>query len=140
MQNKESHDKQRLSSYKLKPYTFPSGNIIQLQGFENHIIDYLLSIGINEHDITQSVPSIKYSFDGIERIHFPDLFIKSSSLIIEVKSSYTLALDKLKNIAKFKAARSKMLNYKIFMWCRNTREIIIFDNEDQLLQFTHFES
>jgi hypothetical protein len=80
-----------------KPYILPSGNIIQIQGYENHAIDELLSMGYSESDLLlENRPTVKYfwpSDDGYgdNKWHYyhPDIIIPAENRIIEVKSGWT---------------------------------------------------
>ncbi len=82
--------------FQSKPYTFPSGRIVYLQGYEHQVLTELLNSGIHEKDIRCSageVPSFKY-FDPIAqrvRRYFPDFFLPRLNWIIEVKSRWTFS-------------------------------------------------
>lgn len=53
--------------------------------------------------------TIKYMFNGKEKIYFPDYYIKDFNLLVEIKSSYIFNLNREKNIKKREA--SIMYNY-----------------------------
>jgi hypothetical protein len=55
-------------------------------------------------------PSIKYFFEGKNKVYYPDFYIPSLNLIIEIKSSWTIKLDK-EIIEKEKATISNGFNY-----------------------------
>ncbi len=110
------------SSFKRKPYTMPSGNIINLMGYEPYCMDYLLGIRKSplykgdiqtEDEITSEIEPIPYEDDmGRSRIYHPD--IKYKDVIIEVKSIYTLNKEIKKNICKFKFA-SKIYDLQVWI-------------------------
>jgi len=47
-----------------------------------------------------------YTFEGKHRRYYPDIFIPSENLIIEVKSLYTATQDVDRNNAKWEATKS----------------------------------
>ena len=109
MQNAEIRAKQLESNYLRKLYTFPSGRIIYLQGYEPFCLDELLKEGYIETqiytDTNDKMPEIWYYFDDKPSRYFPDIFIAEKNLIIEVKSTYTYELNKEKNLAKAQACK-----------------------------------
>lgn len=84
--------KSKKNSYLNKEYILPSGRIIQLRGHEPKAMDELLKI-YNEKDIlTQNdlMPIISYiKPNGRKAKYFPDIYIPTDNLIIEVKSLWT---------------------------------------------------
>jgi hypothetical protein len=105
--------------YKFKEMVLPSGKIIKYQGYENYVIQYLLDSGINENDLELeriNVPVISYQFDGKTRRYYPDIFIKSKNMLIEVKSTYTFDREVEKNLAKHKASKDVGFLHKIIIW------------------------
>jgi len=89
--------KQQKSSYSFKPFMFLSGNVDWVQGYEPEILRELV-YHFEEDDIivgVENVPEIWYTTDdGEKHRYYPDIFIKSRNMIIEVKSTYTLRLEK----------------------------------------------
>ena len=116
----------------------PSGKIINYQGYENFALDELLQL-FNENDIENeryTVPIIKYIKNNKEHNYFPDIFIKSKNLIIEVKSEwtykdklkFTLVLYKLQliqNILKALAVRKSGYNFEFWIYNNKKIKIII---------------
>jgi hypothetical protein len=62
-----------------------------------------------------NAPSIKYMFDNKIKIYFPDFFIPSLNLIIEIKSLYYFNRFKDKCIAKEKATITNGFNYLLII-------------------------
>lgn len=118
MQNKELMNRQQIAAFKRKDYVFPSGITWSIQGDEGNIITYLLSNGYSEEQLTQDAPVIDYKFAGRRRKHFPDLYIPSENLIIEVKSPFTFEREKNKNEAKISAAIAAGYEYHFYIWNR----------------------
>ena len=110
---------QTQTRYKFKEKTLPSGKIIYYQGYEGYVIDYILLSGISEDDLENEkykVPVISYEFEGKKRKYFPDIFIKSKNLLVEVKSTYTYTKDADKNLAKHWASKKQGYNHTIIIW------------------------
>jgi hypothetical protein len=117
MQNPEILSKALKTGYSTKEYKFPSGKIVEVQGYEPFALDLLMSQRIDECDIIvgcENVPVINYN-DGICRRYFPDIYIKSSNTVIEVKSMYTYNRDLDRNIEKFTAA-SRDYDFKLWIF------------------------
>ena len=74
------------------------GKTFNVQGYEDRAIRYIVEeMGIDvKHIITGAgVPHFMYSHKGKIKRYFPDIFIPSENLIIEVKSTYTLGIKNL---------------------------------------------
>lgn len=114
------------SSFVAKIYTFPSGKLIQVQGYEPQALDLLLE-QYNEEDIiagdATKIPVISYSFKSKHRKYFPDIYIPSDDMLIEVKSDYTYEKDLEKNLAKQQACLDAGYNFK-FIIMNNKGDII----------------
>lgn len=109
MQNPEIFERCMKAGFKYKEFEFPSGRISPCQGYEHFALEYLLSRGIQEVDIFVGKEmgfQIPYFFQGQNRLYYPDIFIKSENLIVEVKSRYTLEKEMEKNKAKMEACVS----------------------------------
>lgn len=108
-----------------KPYITPSGKSIWTQGFEWKALNILFST-YAEDDIKvhSDVPAIWYLQDK-RRIHFPDIFVQSKNLIIEVKSGYTFRAMLSKNIAKMQAAIEAGFNYAFWIFEKSETPKII---------------
>ena len=105
--------------YKYKSFITTNGRTIWYQGYEKYIIEYLFDAGIVEADLLNDryqVPVISYTFENKNRKYFPDIFIKSKNMLIEVKSSYTFDKEIQKNLAKQKAAKEAGYHHIIIIW------------------------
>jgi hypothetical protein len=91
-QNAEIHEKKIKTGYRTKKFTFPSGKVVSVQGYEDTALQELLKI-YHENDIiteTTKIPSITYiGTDNKNHVYFPDIYIPKDNLLIEVKSEYT---------------------------------------------------
>jgi len=108
--------------YKKKEYRLPSGKMIFLQGNEGLALDILLKLHGEDDIITDAVQmetyigKIKYfTEDGIEHRYYPDIFIKSLSMIIEVKSLYTYNYAKEINELKKLACINKGFSFNFMI-------------------------
>jgi hypothetical protein len=84
------------NSLKFKEYTFPSGKIVKIQGYENIALDILLK-EYKEQDILTNrsdMLKISYWYNKKNRIYFPDIYIPNQNKIIEVKSNRFLIQNK----------------------------------------------
>lgn len=115
------------NSYMTKQYTFPSGKIINYQGYENFAFDELINLEkISEDDILtnrQDVPEIWYKDKtGKLRRHFVDIYIKSQNRCIEVKSTWTNQ-EKNNVFEKKHSAINLGYNYEIWIFDRNGNKL-----------------
>lgn len=114
--------KQQRKLYSKKSYTFPSGKIFNIMGYENLCINELLK-EYKEEDIevrTGYIPIIKYvNINGNNSVYYPDIYIKNFDILIEVKSDYTFK-DKENTLLKMKAA-SKL--YNVQLWIFSDRDV-----------------
>lgn len=119
--NPEYAKKCLLNGRKYKKYKMPSGKTVKIQGYENFALDLLLK-KYNEDDIFISfemfkiIPYISYNFKNKSHRYYPDIFIKSTNTIIEVKSNWTFELHKDMNIAKKQACISEGYNFEFLIF------------------------
>jgi len=125
LQNPKIHDKHLKSCYKTKKYTMPSGKIINVQGYEPWVLDKLLNhnkerednIITGKHEISEILGDFKYINDNNAISHyFPDIYLKSSDKIIEVKSQYTYSINIEENIKKKKSVIAKGLTFEFWIF------------------------
>ena len=82
-------------TYCHKKYVLPSGKIINLQGYEPQFLDYIFKNNIlKEDEIIPHPNSIMYYKNHKKHFYYPDFYIPKWNLIIEIKSTWTLKLDK----------------------------------------------
>jgi Zn-dependent M32 family carboxypeptidase len=121
---KESHANGTFDTFmearmKWKEYTLPSGKIIRVQGYEDKALNTLLQSYDEEEIVTQRklIPAIwYYTLDGVRHRYYPDIFIPKDNLIIEVKSKFTMSMQKEKNMLKEQATKNAGYDFK-FMIC-----------------------
>lgn len=118
----EALRKSMKSSRSFKEYKFPSGKIVDVQGYEPLCIDILLG-DYNESDISVGssgdVPIIEYiDTSGSKRKHYPDIYIKRENRIIEVKSIWTKTITK-NLMEKYYSAKEKGFEYEIWVFDGN---------------------
>jgi hypothetical protein len=124
MQVPEILEKNQKSAYKFKPYTLPSGKVIQIQGYENFALDILLQTYV-EDDLTMGsclVPKIMYEYKDKTKRYYTDIYILKDNLIIEVKSTYTMKKELEKNLAKRKGCVEQ--GYKFKFWIFSKKQLI----------------
>lgn len=118
-------DKASNASKTFKEYTFNSGEVRKIQGYENLALDEITKI-YKEHDIItnrRDMPEIVYKLQhNLENNkivfknhrYYPDIYIKSQNKIIEVKSAWTYQFNTVKIIHKALATRK--LGYDFEFW------------------------
>jgi hypothetical protein len=125
-QNSEISEKASKNSYHLKEYTFPSGKTIQIQGYENYMLDELLQKeNILEDNIITSrseVPEIWY-LDANDKKHryYVDVFIPSQNRMIECKSTWTMKKGIEKGNIYLKQKACKDAGYSCEIWVYNSK-------------------
>jgi hypothetical protein len=125
LQNAELFDKMVKSSFSLKEYILPSGEVCMVQGYEPYALRDILVKDIDDKHIqeddiktgSKNVPFLEYyTDDGTYHKYFPDIYIPSLNMIIEIKSTYTLLLDYEKNLAKFTAGFSSEYIFEVWIY------------------------
>lgn len=110
-------------AYLLKKYIFPSGKIINIQGYENYGLDMLINKEkINEDDIITKrtkVPKLCYSYNNTQHRHFVDIYIKSQRRCVEIKSTWTFQKNKDKVFLKQKSAIDSGYKYDIWVFSKD---------------------
>jgi hypothetical protein len=114
--------------YNKKDYILPSGNKIQIQGFENFALDFLIKDQkFGESDIVvgcKNVPEIWYNDEtGKKHRHYVDIFLPSKNKCIEVKSAWTA--EKKKDSIFLKQNAAKKLGYNYEIWVYNSKGLIV---------------
>lgn len=96
--------------YKKKIFALGKREVVVL-GYEHYALSYLLSKGVRKTSIQAGlhnikIPVIKYKHRAKLRRYYPDIYVKCTNTLIEVKSTYTLGLkdryvyERLRNKAK----------------------------------------
>ena len=125
MQNAEYSEMVSKNSYHSKEYTFPSGKSIQIQGYENYMLDELLQKeNILEENIITSriqVPTIWYlDSGGKKHRYYVDAFIPSQNRMIECKSTWTMKKGIEKDNIYLKQQACKDSGYSCEIWVYNS--------------------
>ena len=125
MQSDILFEKYKVAGYKLKDYTLPSGIIIKVQGYEPLALNEIFKL-YSENDVVigrKNIPKINYELDGKSRKYFPDIYIKSINLIVEVKSTYYFKKKKEETLVKHETSKLNGFNHEI--WIFNEKEQLI---------------
>ena len=130
-QNAVIMDKITKHSYRLKEYTFPSGNKIKIQGYEHYALDKLLQDGVLEEEIItgcKNVPTIWYNdLSNKKHRHFVDIFIPSQNKCIEIKSTWTAKKNEHSIFLKQKAGKELSYLYEIWVYDKNGKIVEFYD-------------
>ena len=128
MQNFKVFQRVMKARFQVKTYTTKSGKQIKYQGYENVILKFLLEeMEIDESRIVTnraSIPKIFYLNPLTNKMsrYYPDIWIKDSTLLIEVKSKFTLKFNTEITMAKQQACKS--LGYQCVIAVCSKRDII----------------
>jgi len=107
------------NAYKAYDYTFPSGRVDKIQGYEHFMLnDLLQKENVPEDDIVlgrNKVPVVNW-YDEEDNVHtyFVDCFIKSQNRCIEAKSTWTA--EKKKDCIFLKQQALKDAGYLCEIW------------------------
>lgn len=105
IQNEEIFNKNQQSGRKIKTHNILN---INFQGsYEKDFLDFCV---LHHIDVNKIAP-IPYKFNNKKNIYFPDFFIKSKNLIIEIKSEYYYSRYLEKNLAKQKTCLEQGYNF-----------------------------
>ncbi len=118
MQCKEIQEKIQENAKRFKSYTFPSGKVIKVQGYEPYALNNLINMKYTEDQlVTQRrlIPRIQYILNDVSHYHFPDIFIPHENKLIEVKSLWTIKCKEDNIVSKRDAAIEAGYRYEI--WC-----------------------
>jgi hypothetical protein len=126
LQYPEFFHKMIKSSFSNKNYTFKNGRQIQVMGYENYAIDYILSRNdsilkrkVNEDEIVvgKDIQSFEY-YDDENKKHryYPDIYIKDTKLLFEVKSIYIFNKNPKLNYLKFKQVQKEGFDIKVLFF------------------------
>ena len=108
-QDKDVIEKQQKSAFKLKQ--FRDTDIWYQGSYELDFLEKFYDICLN----IQRASSIKYKFNGKNRVYHPDFYIPSLNLVIECKNKYLLKRDKDIIEAKEKATITSGFNYVMIL-------------------------
>jgi hypothetical protein len=127
MQHPDINEKSGINAYKFKAVDIYGRRFSHLQGFEPQGITYLIeNMGIDVYDIQsgRKVPTVNYKFDGKNKTYFPDMYVDSKNLLVEVKCEYTYQNDLEKNKAKREAAINSGYDYKTIIFDNKGKKVI----------------
>ncbi len=119
LQNSEIASKAFKNAYNQKTYIFPSGIEINCQGYEPFALDELIQTTEETDIITgcNNVPRLTYlDENGKKHYHYVDIFIKSQNKCIEIKSLWTLNIQKDNVLLKQKFAKEQGYEYEIWVF------------------------
>lgn len=113
---------------RLKHHVTTDGGHFDCQGYEPHMLDLLVSHGISSTDITTSIKSIHYEWDNKHRRYFPDIYVRSLNLMVEVKSEYYFNRDYKQNMVKHHATKAAGFDHIIVVFAKDGTLLHIVGN------------
>lgn len=126
MQNFKVFQKVMRSRFKIKKYITESGKVINYQGYEDVVIRFLLEdLNIPESQIItdrKTIPKIFYFNTILNKMsrYYPDIWLKSHNLLIEVKSTFTFNHHVEITLAKQSECKKQGINH-IIVICSKTK-------------------
>lgn len=126
MQNFKVFQKVMRSRFKIKKYITESGIVINYQGYEDVIIKFLLEdLKIPGSQIITNratIPKIFYFNTVLNKTsrYYPDIWLKSHNLLIEVKSTFTFNQHPEITLAKQLECKKQGINH-IIVICSKTK-------------------
>ena len=116
-------EEHQCKNWRYKEYTTPSGKKIKIQGYENIALDELYKT-YKEEDILTELKDIRqyigkliyYDKNNKKHRYFPDFYIKSENMIVEVKSTYTFNVAKEINLLKQKCCLDAGFKYRFIVY------------------------
>ena len=121
----EIYSKIKKKSFSTKDYTLPSGEIIQVQGYENLALDELFENNYKEDEIITQCDEIEYEFNNKIHYYYADIYLINENKIIEVKSTWTFDKDYDKNIAKKNACLEQGFDFEFWIYDNKKNKKII---------------
>jgi hypothetical protein len=117
-QSKEIQERIQKNSKKYKEYKMPSGEIRKVQGYEPFALDELVKLYEESDIITdrKKIPRIVYKLDNKQKYYFPDIYITSVNMIIEVKSTWTYTCKEDNIEQKANATKLRGFTYEIWIY------------------------
>ena len=119
-------DKNRKTLKICKNFIFPSGKNCDIVGDEDLCLKELL-YQYDEKDIIvepKEIPVISYVFNNKKAVYYPDIYIKSKNILIEVKSDYTYRKHMMRNNKKLSECAKQ--GYNVELWVYSTHKDLIF--------------
>ncbi len=115
-QNTKIFNKQQQSGFLLKKF-----NNFSYRG--TYELDFIKFCMLNNIEFENATFKIQYSENSINRIYYPDFYIKYLNLVIEIKSNYTFNKYFNKNILKQEATIKVGYNF-LFIIDKNYDELL----------------
>jgi hypothetical protein len=128
LQDSKISEKASKNSYKIKSFTFSSGETVLCQGYEPFALKMLDDYGYKFEDIIvnrSEVPEIWYEYNCKKHRYFCDIYIPNENRIIEVKSIWTYIKNEDKNIEKKKICEEKGYIFELYIFTPNGKLITI---------------
>lgn len=105
------------NQFKRRPFSFPNGSIVNVQGYEPNTLALLVAEGFTDIFVTgKERPVFAYNWKNDEMMYIPDCYVKSIDTVIETKSTWTWNTQRDRNIAKFTGVLKDKHNLRLIIW------------------------
>lgn len=130
--------KAQQTSFQRRKYVSPFGDIYMIMGYEDMCLDEIFEVYGDIQVLAgedENIPVISYiSNDGKEHTYYPDIYIPSLNMLLEVKSTYRYEQEKDAIIAKAEAS-SKLYDFQIVIYKNRRSDGKVFQGTfDELLK------
>lgn len=127
-----AHKASSKSMHSYRQFVSSSGVTYSVRGYEDKAIPLLESVyGLGEFIADDfKTPGFQYISSGKTRRYYPDIFVPSVNLLIEVKSWYWLRKQPDKNIAVF--LRAKELGFNFEFWVFSGKHLTVINTLQSL--------
>jgi hypothetical protein len=101
-----------------KPYQW-NDKTYPVQGYEPFVLDFLTENGFTDFVIgAKNVPKFRYQINEKEQTYYPDIFLPSLNLIVEVKSKFTFDEHSQRNEIKKESVLKAGYNFTFVIFHR----------------------
>lgn len=123
MQNAQVAARSIAAGHLRKPFAFPSGRVVNVQGYEPFVLKILLARHAESDVIVGSgnVPEVWWTDDaGNRHRYYTDIYVKSQRKCIEVKSTWTFRPE-VRPVVLAKQAAAKTAGYQCEIWVMDAK-------------------
>lgn len=132
---KKAHKNASASMHQYKEFTSLNGNVYAIRGYEGFAIDILEAEGLDFIADDFATPRVAYDMGGKERHYYPDIFIPSLNKIVEVKSTYWLAKQPLKNTSILLGCQAQGFDFEFWVFDGKSKMPLVINNVTSLKEF-----
>jgi molecular chaperone IbpA len=113
----------------------------KLQGYEHLGLKMLLDIFSEKEILFRKIdmPELWYEWKGSKHRYYPDFFIPSQNLIVEVKSEYTYFKDEDRNMLKRRCSEEAGYGFQFLVFNDSSKEDQFLANKEKIMFYNSKE-